>query len=83
MWVTNLMHDVVMITSFEKIALRYMDGKNDKNQLLGLIMQHINNGELVFSRDGEKVDDATQIRKELVTFLDVAINKAAVNALLV
>ena len=83
MWVTNLMHEVITINIFEKIAFRYMNGQNDKNQLLELIMKHINNGDLTLNKDGKKIENLKEIQKEMVGFLDMAISKAAVGALLV
>jgi len=82
-WVTNLMHEVIMLNVFEKIAFKYMNGKNDKNQLLEYIMQHISNGDLILNKEDKKIEDLKEIRKEMLKFLDLAINKAAVSALLI
>ena len=60
-----------------------MNGKNDKNQLLEYIMQHISNGDLILNKEDKKIEDLKEIRKEMLKFLDLAINKAAVSALLI
>jgi len=83
MWVTNLKHEVVGVNLFEKIALKYMDGKHDKVQILNSIMKHIANGELTLSRDGNKIEDIVEVEKEITSFLDATLTKAVSNNLLV
>jgi methyltransferase-like protein len=83
MWVTSLKHEVVGINLFEKIALQYMDGKNEKSKILESVLQHVNKGELVLSREGQKIENLDEINKELSDFLESTITKAAANALLV
>jgi methyltransferase-like protein/cyclopropane fatty-acyl-phospholipid synthase-like methyltransferase len=83
MWLTNLMHEVVGINMFEKFVYRYLDGKNDKKQLLDLMMQHVKKGDITLNRENQKIEDLTVIRKEMLDMLEAAINKAFVSALLV
>lgn len=83
MWVTNLLHEVILLNVFEKIALSYMTGKNNKNQILDALLEHITKGELTISKDGKKVEDQEILHKDVSNFLDATINKAHVSALLV
>ena len=83
MWVTNLMHEVIMLSVFEKIAFKYMNGQNNKDQLLEAIIHHISNGDLILSKKGQKIEDLKEIRQDMLALLDAAINKAIVAALLV
>lgn len=83
MWVTNLLHEVVLLNVFEKVALAYMDGKNNKKQILDAIMQHVDKNELSISKDGEKVQDPEILKKDIANFVDATINKANISALLI
>lgn len=82
LWVTNLKHEAIGINIFEKFALRYMNGENDINNILESVMTHINSGELTLNKDGQKVENTEDIKKELSTFLAATITKFTTNALL-
>lgn len=81
-WVTNLQHKVVGVNLFEKLALSYMNGKNDKAKILELIVERIKQDKLVLSQEGQKIDDISNIHQQLVTDLDLTVSKFASNALL-
>jgi len=83
MWVTNLRHEVIGINLFEKVALRYMNGTNDKAKIIESVMQHISNGELTLSREGVKLEDINEIKKEISSFYDAILQKALSSSLLV
>lgn len=82
-WVTNLRHEVLAINLFEKYALKYMDGKNDRKNIIELIIKHMDSGEIVLSRDDKKIEDHDEIRKELEAFLEPTLAKFVANAFLV
>lgn len=82
-WVTSQRHKIVVLNIFEKIALQYMDGKNDKNAILNLVIKHVESGELVLNRDDKKIEDIATIKEELSKFLDPTLEKMAQNGILV
>ena len=81
-WVTNLKHEVIGINQFEKVVLKYMDGKNDKDKIIKSIMNHIENNELTINKDGKKLEDKTEQLKEIVAIFDSTIPKLVANCLL-
>ncbi|WPY00209.1 Methyltransferase domain protein [Candidatus Trichorickettsia mobilis] len=83
LWVTSLKHEAVEINIFEKYAIKYMDGKRTKQEIVDAVMPHVTAGELVLSREGKKIEDHEELVKELTNCLNVALNKAAANALLI
>jgi methyltransferase-like protein len=83
MWVTNQRHEAVAINLFEKFALQYMDGKHDNKQIIESVMQHVNSGEMTLSRDGKKIENIDEVRKELETFLQPTLTRFVTNALLI
>ncbi|MCZ6903430.1 MAG: hypothetical protein O7C58_05165 [Rickettsia endosymbiont of Ixodes persulcatus] len=83
MWVTNLKHEPIGINFFEKFALRYMDGKHDKKAIIEAVLGHVEKGELTLSKEGQKVENKEEIRKELEVLFTTMIEKFSSNALLV
>lgn len=82
LWVTNLKHEVVGINIFEKYALRYMNGKHSKDDLVGLILKHVESNELTMNKDGKPITETDAIRKELSSILDTTIPRLAALAIL-
>lgn len=83
MWVTNLKHEPIGVNFFEKFALRYMDGKHDKKAIIEAVLGHVEKGELTLSKEGQKVENKEEIRKELESLFTPMIEKFSSNALLV
>jgi methyltransferase-like protein/2-polyprenyl-3-methyl-5-hydroxy-6-metoxy-1,4-benzoquinol methylase len=83
LWVTSNRHDVVGINQLEKVAMRYMDGKNNKSKIIEEVIKHITNGELNISKDGVKVENPQEIKSEISAFIDQTIEKLANNAILI
>lgn len=83
MWVTNLKHEPIGVNFFEKFALRYMDGKHDKKAIIEAVLSHVEKGELTLSKEGQKVENKEEIRKELEVLFTPMIEKFSSNALLV
>ncbi|KAJ6645024.1 hypothetical protein Bhyg_00225 [Pseudolycoriella hygida] len=73
MWVTNLRHELIMIDSFEKFSLQYMDGKHTKKQIVEAMVQHIKNGELIANRQEQKVENVEEIITELEGLLETTL----------
>jgi methyltransferase-like protein/trans-aconitate methyltransferase len=83
MWVTNQRHQAIGVNLFEKCILKYMDGKNEKSDIIDSVMQHVTSGEITLSRDGKKIEDVNEIRKEFESYLEPTIARFITNALLV
>jgi methyltransferase-like protein/cyclopropane fatty-acyl-phospholipid synthase-like methyltransferase len=82
-WVTNLRHEAIAINLFEKYALQYMDGKNDKKSIIELIIKHVDSGEIVLSREDKKIEEHNEMRKEFEAILEPTLVKFVANAILV
>lgn len=82
LWVTNARHEPIAITLFEKYAMRYMNGKNNKKQIIDSLLSNITSGELVFNKDNAKVTDQQEISNELAKLLDAAIHRLSTNLVL-
>ena len=72
-WVTGFNHAPVGINIFDRFALKYMDGKNTKKQILDNLIKEVADGQLTVNRDNMKVDDPKEVKKELTTYLDNTI----------
>jgi methyltransferase-like protein len=81
-WVTNVAHEPIAINFFDKFALKYMDGKNSKKQILDHLVEEAKNGQITLNKDNSKIEDAEQIKQELSTHLDHTIDKLSMQGLL-
>jgi methyltransferase-like protein len=83
LWVTNLMHELIPINSFDKIVFKYMDGKHDKNAIIERTIEDMSSSGLVL-REGEvPITNKDDIGKAIETALDITISRARANALFV
>lgn len=76
-WVTNISHAPVAINALDKFALKYMDGKNNKQQILDCLVAEAKEGKITLNQEDKKIEDVAQIKKELSTHLEFTINKLA------
>lgn len=83
LWVSNQRHERLGINIFDKVALRYLDGKNTIEDIKAKVMDHITSGELTISKDGAKLEDKDAISKELDVVFKEFLPKLARFALLV
>jgi methyltransferase-like protein/ubiquinone/menaquinone biosynthesis C-methylase UbiE len=83
MWVTNMKHERVGINAFDKVALKYLDGSNDLESIKAKIIEHINKGELTMSRNNMKIDDATEIKKEIDSVFENFLSRISNSSLIV
>lgn len=81
-WVTNLSHAPISINFFDKFAIKYMNGKNTKKQILDGLMKESAEGKITLNKDNKKIEDENQIRKELSAHLDETIERLTVQGIL-
>ena len=74
-WVTGFNHAAVGINIFDRFALKYMDGKNTKKQILDNLVKEVADGQLTLNKDNMKIEDPKEVRKELVAYLDNTITR--------
>lgn len=77
-WVTSQTHAPISINFFDKFAIKYMDGKNSKEQILDHLMKEAKNGQITLNKDNKKIEDEKQIKKELSAHLDDTIARLSV-----
>ena len=82
-WITNQKHERLSINLFDKIALRYLDGKNDTEKLIEHLLKHIEKNELTLSKDNVKIEDPEQVKKELLPIIEQLKSRLGTSALLV
>ena len=63
------------INIFDRFALKYMDGKNTKKQILDNLVKEVTDGQLTVNKDNMKIEDPKEVRKELVAYLDNTITR--------
>jgi methyltransferase-like protein len=81
--VTNLYHDNVSLDLFENFMIRYLDGKNTKDQILKHLLVHAKNNELTVNIDQKKIEEDAKILEIFSQLYDKSIQKFSNNALLV
>lgn len=74
-WITGFNHAPVGINIFDRFALKYMDGKNTKKQILDNLIKEVADGQLTVNRDNVKIEDSKEIKKELAAYLDNTITR--------
>lgn len=74
-WVTGVNHSPIGINVFDHYALKHMDGKNSKKQILDNLLKDVTDGKFNVSRDNVKIDDPKEVKKELATYLDNTITR--------
>ncbi|MGC0372206.1 MAG: hypothetical protein DGJ47_000914 [Rickettsiaceae bacterium] len=81
-WVTSYNHSPVAINLFDKLALSYMNGQNNLNQISELLSSDIKDGKLSMNKDNKKVEDPKEMKTELLNALKQSIAKYATNGIL-
>lgn len=69
-WVTNLMHNAVGVNAFDKFAIKYMDGKHTQAQIVDQLVSDIDSGAITIQKDGQKIDNKDDIKKQIESFMD-------------
>ena len=80
-WVTNPSHAPISISFFDKFAIKYMNGKNTKEQILDELIKESAEGKITLNKDNKKIEDDAQIRKELSAHLDDTIARFTVQGI--
>lgn len=81
-WVTNSRHSSIAINIFDKFALKHMNGKNTKQDILNYLFKDVKDGNLNFTRENKNIEDPNEIKKELTEHLDHSIKKFHINGVL-
>ena len=61
--------------ALDKIALKFMDGKNNRNQIIDSLVKEVEKGTLTVSKENVKVEDPKEIKKEISTHLNNTIDR--------
>ena len=72
-WITNDLHSIVGIDFFDKFALKYMNGKNTKKQILDNLIEDTKSGKITLNKNNKKIEDKDQIKELLSAHLDNSI----------
>ncbi len=81
-WVTNMRHEAIAITIFEKFMLKYMNGTNDKGKIVDFIVSHVLSGEMIMNKDGKPIEKVEEIRREIEAVYDDTLIRFAQSLLL-
>lgn len=83
-WVTSQINDIVPINIMERFAIRYMDGKHTKAQVIDKLMgEHVPKGELSLSKDNKVVTDSAVIKSTLEALLDQTLERFRISYMLI
>jgi len=74
-WLTNNVHAPIGVDFFDKFALKYMNGKNTKKQILDHLIEDAKAGQITLNQDNKKVEDQGKIKEILSAHLDNSIMK--------
>lgn len=83
LWVTNELHERVLINILEKYLLRYLDGKHSVEELVEKMITHVESGELTINKEGKPISDKDEIKKEIHGAVVQTLEKIKSMALLV
>jgi methyltransferase-like protein len=72
-WLTSVHHYPVRVGVFDKFALKYMNGKNTRNDILGHLLEDTKTGKLILQKADKNLKDISQIKEELAINLDYTI----------
>ena len=82
MWVTNAKHERIIISIFDKYALRYCDGKHTHEQIAEALFEHVDKDELTVSVKDKKTKDKKEVMPHLQEALAQSLQGWASAALL-
>lgn len=72
-WLTSVHHYPVRVGVFDKFALKYMNGKNTRKDILGHLLEDTKTGKLILQKADKNLKDISQIKEELAINLDYTI----------
>ncbi len=81
--VTNLHHEILRLSLIEMYLIRYLDGKNSKDQILDHLIGHVKKNDFEVNYGGKKITSDEKLKTVLsLAYMD-AVERFAKNALLV
>ena len=81
--VTNLAHQPVALTEFDRQLLPYLDGAHNRSTLLKIMLERYKQGFLTVAQDGKPVTEEHRARPILAQTLDLQLPRLAAAGLLV
>ena len=82
-YVTNQLHEIVIIDIFSKHLLALLDGKRDHKQLIEELTKLVKSDTLVVQKDGKQVKDGEALKESLTAAMNESLSKMAKAAVLV
>lgn len=82
-WVTNEVHDKIILAALDIYIMRYLDGKHNKLQIIDKLVKHVFAGELQINKDNKMVTESSEAEVIIKAYLDKALAAYTMNALLV
>ncbi len=80
---TNLLNFAIPTDMIAKIIVANLDGTNTKEDIVDILMQAIENGDININRDDAPLKDKAEIKKHVKEVVSVVLGKLAQNALLI
>lgn len=74
-WVTSNHHNTMGITVFDKVAGKYMDGKNSKAQIVEHLLKDVDNKVINVNIDEKPVTDPKKIKESVTAALENTVLK--------
>lgn len=74
-WITSINHSAVAVNLLDKYILKYMDGNNDKEQIIDYLIKELEEGKFTVSKDNVQITDKKEIRKELSAHVENTVKK--------
>ncbi|MCP5369290.1 MAG: methyltransferase regulatory domain-containing protein [Rickettsiaceae bacterium] len=82
-WVTSSRHIPVSLNIFDKVALQYMNGSRNLEEISELLVQDIKQGKLHMNKGDKKIENSKEIKKELQNILAQSMDKYAAQGIVV
>lgn len=82
-WVTNNLHSPVAINALDKYALQHLNGKNNKEAVVNLLLKDAKEGKISLNKEGRVLDKEAEMVSELELYYDSLIQRMLQNAVLV
>lgn len=81
--ITNQRHERVDLADFAQHVIRFLDGQHDRQALVDELMTLLDDGVLVMTDKGDKMEDQVQTRSNLQTLVDNILEQLPARAVLI
>lgn len=81
--VANQRHEPTVLNAAERILVRYLDGRNDLDELSARLEKHIGSGDLRLELDGQELSASTDISSHVSLVCESMLKTLAEHALLI